>query len=246
MRSETTLRRSLRRFVMGKKLVAYYRVSTAKQERSGLGLEAQRSDVEDFARREGCEIIAAYVEAESAWKDTLQNRPELQKAIAHAKAANATLVIAKLDRLARSVYVTQLLKRTGVRFTCCDMPNANSLTIDVIAAVNEDESRRISARTRAAMEAAKRQGRRFGTPQNLKPEAARIGRLRGAEAARKRASEAYEHVLPLVAELRCTGKSHAQIAAELNARGYVTRRQRPWNPVQVARVLARSGGLVAA
>src|SRR5579872_6555942 len=185
--TETNQRRGLRRFVMGKKLVSYYRVSTAKQERSGLGLDAQRHDVEQFAKREGCEIVASYTEAESAWKDSLQNRPELQKAIAHAKAANATLVIAKLDRLARSVFVTQLLKRAGVRFTCCDMPNANSLTIDVIAAVNEDESRRISMRTRAAMEAAKRQGRCFGTPTNLHPAAATLGRRLGSEAARQHA-----------------------------------------------------------
>jgi len=226
---------------MGKKLVAYYRVSTAKQERSGLGLDAQRHDVEAYTQREGRSIIGSYTEAESAWKDNLQNRPELQKAIAHAKAANATLVIARLDRLARSVYVTQLLKRAGVQFTCCDMPNANSLTIDVIAAVNEDESLRISARTRAAMEAAKRQGRRFGTPTNLQPDAAKAGRLLGSQAAQKRAHAAYEHVSPLIVELREAGKSNAQIAAELNARGYVTRRQRQWNKVQVARVFARVG-----
>lgn len=226
---------------MSKKLVAYYRVSTAKQERSGLGLEAQRHDVEEFTKREGRSIIGAYTEAESAWKDSLQNRPELQKAIAHAKAANATLVIAKLDRLARSVYVTQLLKRAGVHFTCCDMPNANSLTIDVIAAVNEDESRRISVRTKAAMDAAKRQGRRFGTPSNLRPDAASVGRLLGSQAAQRRARTAYEHVSPVIVELRGAGKSNAQIAAELNARGYVTRRQCQWNKVQVARVFAGAG-----
>ncbi len=225
---------------MAKKLVAYYRVSTSKQERSGLGLDAQRHDVEQFAERERCDVLAAYTEAESAWKDSLQNRPELQKAIAHAKAANATLIIAKLDRLARSVYVTQLLKRAGVNFTCCDMPNANSLTIDVIAAVNEDESRRISVRTRAAMAAAKRQGRSFGTPANLRPEAAREGRALGAQAARENAARAYEHVTPVIADLRSSGKSNAQIAAELNARGYVTRRDRAWTQVQVGRLIARS------
>jgi DNA invertase Pin-like site-specific DNA recombinase len=224
---------------MAKKLVAYYRVSTKKQERSGLGLDAQRHDVEQLARREGRNVIADYTEAESAWKDSLQNRPELQKAISHAKAANATLVIAKLDRLSRSVYVTQLLKRTGVNFTCCDMPNANSLTIDVIAAVNEDESRRISVRTRSAMAAAKRQGRSFGTPANLCPDAAQIGRQLGAKAAHERALEAYEHIAPVIAELNAAGKSNGCIAADLNARGYVTRRDRSWTKVQVARVLSR-------
>ena len=231
---------------MAKKLVAYYRVSTKKQERSGLGLDAQRHDVEQLAAREGRSIVADYTEAESAWKDSLENRPQLQRAIDHAKAANATLVIAKLDRLARSVYVTQLLKRTGVSFTCCDMPNANSLTIDVIAAVNEDESRRISARTRSAMAAAKRQGRSFGTPANLRPDAARLGRELGAKAARERAVTAYEHIAPVIAELSNAGKSNGQIAADLNARGYVTRRDRPWTKVQVARVLQRYAETAAA
>jgi DNA invertase Pin-like site-specific DNA recombinase len=241
----TKQRRDLRRFVVRKKIVAYYRVSTSKQERSGLGLDAQRHDVEKLARREGCEIIGTYTEAESARKDSLQNRPELSKAIAHARAANATLVIAKLDRLSRNVYMTQLLKRTGVHFTCCDMPDANSLTIDVIAAVNEEESKRISERTRAAMAAAKRQGRTFGTPANLSDEAARRGRLLGAHAARRKALAAYEHVTPVVAELHAAGASYGKIAAELNSRGYVTRRDRPWTPVQVARVLSRTLSEVA-
>lgn len=224
---------------MAKKLVAYYRVSTKKQERSGLGLEGQRHDVSTLATREGATIIAEYTEAESAWKDDLRNRPQLQRAIDHAKAAKATLVIAKLDRLARSVYVTQLLKRTGVSFACCDMPSANSLTIDVIAAVNEDESKRISDRTRSAMAAAKRQGRSFGTPANLRPEVAQRGRELGAKASRDHAAAAYEHIAPVIAELRASGKSNGSIAADLNARGYVTRRDRPWTRVQVARVLER-------
>jgi DNA invertase Pin-like site-specific DNA recombinase len=231
---------------MRKKVVAYYRVSTTKQERSGLGLEAQRYDVEQLARREDCEVIGAYTEAESAWKDSLENRPELAKAIAHTKAANATLVIAKLDRLSRSVFVTALLKSTGVHFTCCDMPNANSLTIDVIAAVNEDESRRISARTKAALAVAKAQGRTFGTPANLSADAARRGRVLGAQAARAKAFTAYEHVIPVAAELRAAGNSYGKIAAELNARGYVTRRDRPWSSVQVARVLGRGAAAEAA
>jgi DNA invertase Pin-like site-specific DNA recombinase len=230
---------------MAKKLVAYYRVSTKKQERSGLGLGAQRFEVEALAAREGATIIADYTEAESAWKDSLKNRPQLQRAIDHAKAAKATLVIAKLDRLARSVYVTQLLKRTGASFTCCDMPNANSLTIDVISAVNEDESKRISERTRAAMADAKRDGRTFGTPANLRPEVAQRGRELGAKAAHERALTAYEHIAPVIAELSAAGKSNGSIAADLNARGYVTRRDRPWTKVQVARVLTRCGTLAA-
>lgn len=226
--------------VVNKKLVAYYRCSTKAQYRSGLGLEAQKHDVKTLAASDRAVIVGEYTEAESAWKDSLHNRPQLQRAIAHAKAANAVLVLAKLDRLARSVYVTQLLKRAGVRFTCCDNPNANELTIDLLSVINEDESRRISARTKAAMAAAKRQGRTFGTPGNLNPEAARQGRLLGAVAAQERAVAAYEHVAPVIAQLRASGASNASIAATLNSQGYVTRRNCTWTRGQVARVLARA------
>jgi DNA invertase Pin-like site-specific DNA recombinase len=222
---------------MPKEFVAYYRCSTKRQERSGLGLEAQQHDVEALAANENALIIGQYLEAESAWKDSLKNRPRLQEAIDHALAANAVLVIARLDRLARSVYVTQLLKRTGVTFMCCDMPSANSLTIDVIAAVNEDESKRISIRTRAAMAAAKRQGRTFGNPENLSAESAREGRRLGAVAAHDKACESYKRVQPLVLKLKASGLSNGQIARELNAKRYKTRRKCPWTRVQVARVL---------
>jgi DNA invertase Pin-like site-specific DNA recombinase len=225
---------------MAAKMVAYYRCSTKRQQRSGLGLDAQRHDVEQLAAGDGATIIAEYSEAESAWKDSLGNRPELQKAIAHAKAARATLVIAKLDRLARSVYVTQLLKRTGVAFTCCDTPYANPLTIDLLAAVNEDESRRTSARTRAAMAAAKRQGRVFGSPGNLRSDQARLGRALGAKAAHAKALAAYDHILPVIVELHALGKGIGEIARHLNDRGYVTRRGCEWNKVQVSRLLARA------
>jgi DNA invertase Pin-like site-specific DNA recombinase len=224
---------------MTKKLVAYYRVSTKRQQLSGLGLAAQRRDVATLAANDGATVVAEYTEAESAWKDTLNNRPQLQRAIAHAKAAHAVLVIAKLDRLARSVWVTQELKRGGIRFIACDNPNANELTIDLLSVINEDESRRISARTRAAMAAAKRQGRSFGTPGNLTRKAAQLGRDRGAKASHERAVKYYEHLTPIVAGLKASGKSLAQIAFDLNAQGYETRRKCPWTKVQVARILQR-------
>jgi DNA invertase Pin-like site-specific DNA recombinase len=223
---------------MSAKYVCYYRVSTRSQFESRLGLDAQKHDVERYCA--SGTIVASYTEAESAWKDSLKNRPQLRKAVAHAKAAKAVLVIAKLDRLCRSVFVTQLLKRSGVQFACVDMPSANPLTIDIIAAVNEDESRRISMRTRAAMAAAKRNGRTFGTPANLNPTEAHQGRLLGAKAAREAATEAYEHIAPFVTSLKAKGASNTAIAHKLNELGYVTRRNCAWNIVQVARVLARA------
>ena len=137
------------------KLVAYFRVSTRKQGESGLGLEAQQSCVADFARYGQHEIIAVYQEIETGKRS---DRPELAKAISHAKRAKATLVIAKLDRLARNVHFLSGLMESRVDFVCCDNPNANRLTLHILAAVAEDEARRISERTKAALAAYKARG----------------------------------------------------------------------------------------
>lgn len=134
------------------KLVAYYRVSTRKQGESGLGIEAQQACVADFARYGQHEIIAAYREIETGKR---ADRPELAKAIAHAKRAKATLVIAKLDRLARNVHFLSGLMEAGVEFVACDNPYANRLTLHILAAVAEDEARRVSERTKAALAAYK-------------------------------------------------------------------------------------------
>jgi DNA invertase Pin-like site-specific DNA recombinase len=222
------------------KIVAYYRVSTKQQQSSGLGLGAQRHDIAAYAARNSARVIGEYTEAESAWNDSIAKRPQLQAAIDHALAANARLVIGKLDRLARSVSVTQFLKDQGVRFTACDLESANELTVDLMTAVNADESRRISARTRAAMAEAKRRGRSFGTPGNLSPQHAAKGRILGAKAAHDKAAIAYKRVRPVISALRAQGFSLGKIADELNAREFVTRREYPWNKMQVQRVLARA------
>lgn len=223
---------------MACKLVAYYRVSTNKQGADGLGMDAQKRAVAEHVAASGCELIAEYQDVETARKDDLKNRPGLRAAIAHAKRSRATLVIAKLDRLTRSLYVLVELQRSGVKFVCCDNPHANEFTIHIFAAVAQQESKMISDRTRAAMAAAKARGVRFGNP-NL----TREGILRGAEAAgkanRRLADEAYQDLAPLVRELRASGASLDAIAEELNRRGHTTRRQRPWSKVQVGRVLAR-------
>ena len=146
------------------RLIPYYRVSTRKQGESGLGLEAQQSCVADFARYGQHEIIATYQEIETGKR---ADRPELAKAIAHSKRAKATLVIAKLDRLARNVHFLSGLMESRVDFVCCDNPHANRLTLHILAAVAEDEARRISERTKAALAAYKARGGRLGTPGNL-------------------------------------------------------------------------------
>ena len=126
---------------MDRKLIAYYRVSTKQQGASGLGLDAQRSAVSDFARQSGGKIEAAYTEVESGKR---ADRPELAKAIAHARRSKATLVIAKLDRLAHNVAFVSALMESGADFVAVDNATANRLTIHILAAVAEDEARRIS------------------------------------------------------------------------------------------------------
>lgn len=110
------------------RLVAYYRVSTERQGQSRLGLDGQRTAVLQHVKITGCELIGEYTEVERSHRDDLDNRPELRKAIRHAKRSKATLVIAKLDRLSRSVFVTAELMKSGVEFVACDNPTANRLT----------------------------------------------------------------------------------------------------------------------
>lgn len=227
---------------MKQKIIAYYRVSTKRQGESGLGLEAQEADVRVFAHRQGCDIVRAYHEVETGTKHSLDNRPELRKAVAHAKRSGAVLVVAKLDRLLRSTVVCNLLKTSGIQFIACDNPHANALTIDILAAVAEDEGRRISQRTKAALAAYKARGgvlgaRRPECHENLSA-AARAKGIRAAAAARSdKARQAYADITEHMASLRAAGHSLRYIAQALNDDAHTTRRGKPWNASQVARVL---------
>jgi DNA invertase Pin-like site-specific DNA recombinase len=226
------------------KIIGYYRVSTVRQGRSGLGLEGQELAVGAYSSERGCDLIASYTEVETGTRDTLANRPELLKALAHAKRSKAILVIAKLDRLARSVYVTAELHRSGVEFVATDNPVANRLTIQILAAVAEDEARRISERTKAALAAYKARGGRLGASRPESRNLTMAARKKGTQAAskviRQRAINSYSDLVPRIAELRQSGRSLRQIADALNDDGHTTRRGRPWNAVQVQRVLART------
>lgn len=225
-----------------KKLVAYYRVSTKKQGESGLGLDGQVAAVEAYASAQGAEIVRAYREVETGKR---ADRPELLKAIAHAKRSRATLVIAKLDRLARNVAFLANLMDSGVEFIACDQPNANRLTVHILAAVAEDEAKRISDRTRAALTAYKARGGLLGA---ARPDGRRLsredgvrGRERAVEARQANARAAYADLSTMVTELRAEGLSLRAIADRLNAEGHTTRRGAAWNPMQVSRVLERLG-----
>ena len=229
---------------MGQKLVAYYRVSTAKQGASGLGLEGQEAAVREYARASGGNVLRAYVEVETGKR---ADRPELARALADCKRSKAVLVIAKLDRLARNVHFLSGLMEAGVEFVCCDMPSANRLTLHIMAAVAEDEAKRISERTKAALAAYKARGGVLGAARlgayrltgGANPKAAR----RAGEDARKRAVDAYADLTPAIASMRAEGLSLRVIAGRLNADGHTTRWGKAWNQVQVRRVLGQDVGI---
>src|SRR4051812_11090590 len=141
--------------------VSYLRVSTAMQGASGLGLEAQREAIDRHVRQAGGKLLSEHIEIESGKKN---DRPEIAKALAAARAKRATLIIAKLDRLARNVAFISNLMESGVDFVAADMPMANRLTVHVLAAVAEHEREMISQRTKAALQAAKARGVKLGNP----------------------------------------------------------------------------------
>jgi DNA invertase Pin-like site-specific DNA recombinase len=211
--------------------VAYLRVSTARQGESGLGLEAQQATVETFAKQQGGVILATYVEVESGKRS---DRPELAKALGAARKGKATLLIAKLDRLARNVAFIATMMEAGVDFVACDQPFASRLTLHILAAVAEDEARRISERTKAALAAAKARGAKLGSPTAIKT----VGKARAARSAY--AAKANETRRIVIRDIQASGvKTLAAIARALQARGIKTPAGRhEWRPVQVSRLLA--------
>ena len=211
---------------MSVKYVTYLRVSTLKQGTSGLGLEAQIEAVKAFATSRNGEIKAEFTEIESGKKN---DRPALSEAISHAKRIGATLLIAKLDRLARSVALISALMETGVDFVAADMPDANRFVLHIMAAVAEYEREQISARTKAALTAAKARG-------------TELGRNGKALAARNR-SEAEIFARTVEAEItkaRADGHTTlASIADVLNASAVRPRSGGRWYPTSVRRVIDR-------
>jgi DNA invertase Pin-like site-specific DNA recombinase len=220
-------------------IISYLRVSTAKQGVSGLGLEAQRAAVAQFTAAGGHTLATEFVEVESGAKAA---RPQLTAALAACRLHRATLVIAKLDRLARNVAFIANLMDGGVEFVACDMPHANRLTLHLLAAIAEHEREMISQRTKAALQAAKARGVRLGNPNGA---AALLGGCRAAAARsvavrRARAAEHAAAVAPLLADLSGAGMGHREIAVRLNVRGVPSPSGGIWHPEQVRRALAPS------
>lgn len=247
-------------------LVGLVRVSTDKQGESGLGLEAQRADIERHRLATGCRLLHTYVEVESGGHDDINDRPVLLEAITHAKRTNSTLVIAKIDRILRSTAAHQALKSSGVRFVACDNPTANEFTIDILVAVAADERRKTKARTKAALAAYKATGRvskriremypngvpddvreatagKLGAelPQcrNLTDEARVRGSERGVIAKQAKADRFAADMRPIIEDLRKQGMSYQAIADRLNSMEFKTPRGGTWKHNQVMRVLER-------
>jgi DNA invertase Pin-like site-specific DNA recombinase len=213
------------------KFVAYFQVSTDRQGKSGLGLEAQRKSVLDYLNGGHWELTDEFTEVESGKRS---DRPELEKALAACKKYKAKLVIAKLDRLSRNLAFIATLMDSGVEFIAVDNPHANKLTIHILAAVAQHEREIISARTSAALQAAKAQGRQLGNP-NLS-EARRFA----ARAQKDKADRHSANILPLIREIQNTGiKSLRGIARALASRGVRTARGGAWSAVQVSDILRR-------
>jgi DNA invertase Pin-like site-specific DNA recombinase len=206
--------------------VAYYRVSTDKQGKSGLGLDAQRQAVTAFVDRRG-EILTEFTEVES----TRNQRPQLQAALEICRKKKATLLIARLDRLARNVAFISNLMESRVDFVAVDMPEANRLTIHILAAVAEYEREAISKRTKDALKVAKARGTRLGNPDPLS--ALRVG----AKALKVQTAEYHATVRPLIRDLRQQGLTLAAIAHELNRRHVPTARGGLWYAATVRNIL---------
>lgn len=212
--------------------VAYYRVSTNRQGQSGLGLEAQQAAVAAFVADRG-KLVAEFTEVESGRKN---DRPQLAAALDGCRRLRAVLVIAKLDRLARNVAFVARLMESGAEFVAVDNPHANKLMVHLLAAFAEHERDQISARTKAALAAAKARGVRLGNP---RPAAAAA---RGRAVLAAGTAPTRERALPIIQRLRKDGASLRCIAAALLAEGVPPLRGQTWHPETVRKLLAGSGG----
>lgn len=219
------------------KFISYLRVSTVKQGQSGLGLEAQRKAVTDFLNGGNWSLLTEFVEVESGKKN---DRPELNKALAHCRLTGATLVIAKLDRLSRNARFLLGLQEAGVHFIATDMPTANELTVGIMALVAQEERKAISARTKAALAAAKERGVKLGCPKGA-AHLRQYGNELGVEAVKRNADERAGKLADVVKEIQETKgtTSLKGIADELNKMGVTTARGGAWYASSVKNLLAR-------
>ena len=212
-------------------VVSYLRVSTERQGKSGLGLEAQREAVARYMASNGGTLLAEFEEVETGkGSDALDKRPKLKAAIALAKKRRAVLVIAKLDRLARNVHFISGLMETGVQFKCCDFPTADSFMLHIYASVAEQEGKRISERIKVALAAKKAKGETVGNAASLVP----FNGVRAADAAQFAIK-----LQPTITGYQQQGMTQRAMVAQLNAVGLRTSGGSEWSLMQLQRVISR-------
>jgi DNA invertase Pin-like site-specific DNA recombinase len=211
--------------------ISYIRVSTKRQNQSGLGQEAQQAAVARHIESTNGKLVGSFQEVESGRKD---DRPQLKAALAAAKKSNAIVIIAKLDRLGRRAsYILRLIDESGVNFHICDMPNADKLTITILAAVAEREAENISTRTKAALAAKKARGAKLGNPRLDEARKAAVESNRKLDKARQ------DEIREIISEIVTKGKitTHKGISDCLNARGIKTARGGQWHTTTVRRLI---------
>jgi DNA invertase Pin-like site-specific DNA recombinase len=212
------------------KFFSYLRVSTDRQGERGYGLDAQRKAIADYLDGGSWELLGEYVEVESGKRN---DRPQLEAALAACRRHKAKLVIAKLDRLSRNLAFIATLMERKVDFVCCDMPEANRLTIHIIAAMAEHERNMISDRTKRGLAAAKSRGVKLGGPKL--PQARKAAQIAIRQSAERHAA----NVVPIIRDIQRAGaRTLREIAAALNARGIPTARGGQWHAMTVRNVLA--------
>ena len=227
---------------------SYLRVSTDKQGKSGLGIEAQREAVNRFIATEGQELLAEYVEIETGkGADALDRRPQLAAALAQARKTKAPVVVAKLDRLSRDVHVISSLMAQRVPFIVAELgADADPSTLHIYAALAEKERALISDRTRVALAQKKAQGVTLGNRTNLAEASVKgADANRAAADANRAAADAFAaNVLPIIRQIEASGvRGHRAISAALNARGVRTARGGDWHPTTVRNLMAREVGV---
>jgi DNA invertase Pin-like site-specific DNA recombinase len=220
------------------KIVAYHRVSTARQGTSGLGLDAQTKAIEDFALARSAGLVGSFTEVESGKNN---HRPELEKALCLAKVTGSTLLIAKLDRLSRNAAFLLTMRDSGVKFVAADMPDANNLTVGIMALVAEQEREAISKRTKEALAVAKARGIKLGNPNGARAlRMAGKGNRAGVKVIKENADRHAANLAPVVDALRLEDiTSLGAVAAALNERGMLTPRGGRWHKTSVRNLLDR-------